>query len=309
MEFMKKEISVVMSSYRESESCLRQAIESVLAQTWSGFEFIIILDDPSNELHKKIIQGYQKRDPRICFYVNETNMGLVKSLNRAIGYAVGEYVIRMDADDICLPRRFEWQITEARKKKLDLLGSYLESVDERGKTIFVYDNLPLTPKEICKKIVYNNCIPHPSWLVRREVYEALDGYQEIPLCEDYDFILRAIRAGYRVGNLNKVALQYRMTAQSLSRSGLLKQYLISRYLIQCYKKKTVYDAKKAEQILRKNCTDKNSSRYNRSSGYFNKGLLEAEAGHRGRAAGYMIRAFVGSRFFAGKMLGFFRAAL
>ncbi len=306
---MEKEISVIMSCYKENEPCLRQAIESVLEQTRPGFEFIIILDDPSNRLHRAVIQEYQKSDSRIQFYVNETNMGLVKSLNRALGYAAGEYVVRMDADDICLPQRFEWQLKEARKKRLDLLGSYLEAVDEKGRTIFVYDNLPLTPDEIRKKIVYNNCIPHPSWLVRKEVYEALGGYQDIPLCEDYDFILRAIQAGYRVGNLDKVALQYRMTGQSLSRSSLLKQYLISRYLIQCYKKKAAYDKKTAERLLKKNCTDRNSMRYDQSNRYFNQGLLEAGKGHKGRAARHMIRAFTGSRFFAKKMLGFFRAAI
>lgn len=306
---MEKKISVIMSSYRENEYCLRQAIESVLAQTYRNFEFIIVLDDPFNELHKKIVREYLERDSRIAFYVNKTNMGLVKSLNRALRYAKGEYVIRMDADDICVPKRFEWQLSEAQEKGLDLLGSYLKSVDEEGNTIFIYDNLPLTPEEIRDKIVYNNCIPHPSWLVRKEVYEQLKGYRDIPLCEDYDFILRAIQAGYQVGNLNRVALFYRMTSKSLSRSSLLKQYLISRYLIQCYQKKQPYDKGRAARMLKKSCTDRNSRAYCRSNDFFNQGLSEIEKGHKGRATIYMVRAFVGSRFFAKKMLGFFRAAL
>lgn len=107
MELKKGLISVIMSNYNTPEEYLREAIESILNQTYSDFEFIIV-DDCSTDNSLDIIESYN--DPRIVLIKNEENMGLTKSINRAIQAAKGEFLARMDADDISLPERFQKQI-------------------------------------------------------------------------------------------------------------------------------------------------------------------------------------------------------
>ncbi len=100
-------VSVIMSNYNTDEESLRAAIESVLNQTYENFEFIII-DDCSTNNSVDIIESY--RDSRIRLIKNKENIGLTKSLNVALKVARGEYIARMDSDDVCLPQRFEKQI-------------------------------------------------------------------------------------------------------------------------------------------------------------------------------------------------------
>ena len=107
MELQKDLISVIMSNYNTDEEYLRAAIESVLNQTYENFEFIIV-DDCSTNNSIEVIESY--RDSRIRLIKNEENLGLTKSLNVALKTARGQYIARMDADDVCLPQRFEKQV-------------------------------------------------------------------------------------------------------------------------------------------------------------------------------------------------------
>lgn len=87
-------VSVIMSVYNETELILRAAIESILEQTFTDFEFIIVMDSPENETNKKILSEYSKLDERICLLFNEKNEGLTFSLNKALENAKGKYVAR-----------------------------------------------------------------------------------------------------------------------------------------------------------------------------------------------------------------------
>ena len=107
MELQKDLVSVIMSNYNTDEEYLRASIESVLNQTYENFEFIII-DDCSTNNSVEIIESY--RDSRIRLIKNKENLGLTKSLNVALKVARGEYIARMDADDVCLPQRFKKQV-------------------------------------------------------------------------------------------------------------------------------------------------------------------------------------------------------
>ena len=100
-------ISVVMSNYNTPINYLKESIDSVLNQSYSDFEFIII-DDGSTDDSLEFIKSYD--DPRIKLVINKENIGLTKSLNKGFDLAQGEYIARMDADDICYPTRFEKQV-------------------------------------------------------------------------------------------------------------------------------------------------------------------------------------------------------
>lgn len=230
MEEKMTKISIVMPVYREKEIFVRQAIESILKQTISDFEYIIILDDPANEKLMQVVNEYKTKDDRIKFYVNEKNLGCPLTKNKGISLCNTEYVAIMDADDISCPERLERQLKSIQLENVDFLSGYVSVINEEGNVVYNMDNLPIQHKDIVKKMRVNNCMPHPAWFFRRSSYMALGGYANIQGCEDYDLLIRAIKSGFKLGNCNCVVLKYRLSSQSISRNNLFKQYLMMRYI-------------------------------------------------------------------------------
>lgn len=269
-------ISIIMSTYKEDENLLREAIESILSQTYRNFEFIIILDNPKNELHKKVIQLYAEQDERIRFYSNNSNMGLTASLNRGLSLARGEYICRMDADDVSLPSRLEKQIVYLETNHFDLIGGITQMIDEKGNTIYSIKNIPTDYEKIKKVLRYGQCIAHPTWLGKKSVFMKLGGYRNMPLCEDYDFTLRAVLSGFKVSNLNETVLKYRMTSNSISRSNLYEQYLYMTYITKEYSKGKVADVNDASDYVKTHNNASKSDRYLKANVIFNRMLKEME---------------------------------
>ena len=269
-------VSVIMSTYKEEEKYLRAAIESILNQTYKDFEFIIILDNPENNLHISIIQEYAEHDKRVNFHINEKNLGLTKSLNKGLSLAKGRYICRMDADDISENDRIEVQKKYLEENNYDLIGGITQIIDENNNAIYSIKKVPTDFSNIKKIIKYNQCIAHPTWFGKKEIFDNLNGYREIPLCEDYDFTLRAILKGYTISNVNEQVLKYRMTSNSISRSNLLEQFLYSKYITKCYCKKKIADINLAKKYVEKNSNTKKSIRYSKANTIFNYALLLLE---------------------------------
>ena len=267
-------ISVIMSTYKEDERLLRESIESILNQTYRDFEYIIILDYPDNDVHKSVIEEYALKDDRIHFYINEKNMGLTDSLNRGLSLCHGEYIARMDADDISLPDRLERQMKYLEKNHYDLIGGITEMINENGSLLYSIKSVPTDPKKINKALRYSQCIAHPTWLGRKEVFEKNAGYRHMPLCEDYDFTLRAVLNGFVVSNLNEAVLKYRMTSNSISRSNLFEQYLYMSYITNEYKNKRVASVDKAYAYVRQHLNDSDTEKYLKANVIFNRMLQE-----------------------------------
>ena len=267
-------ISVIMSTYKEDEKLLRESIESILNQTYKDFEYIIILDYPDNDVHKSVIEEYALKDDRIHFYINEKNMGLTDSLNRGLSLCHGEYIARMDADDISLPDRLERQMKYLEKNHYDLIGGITEMINENGSLLYSIKSVPTDPKKINKALRYSQCIAHPTWLGRKEVFEKNAGYRHMPLCEDYDFTLRAVLNGFVISNLNEAVLKYRMTSNSISRSNLFEQYLYMSYITNEYKNKRVASVDKAYAYVQQHLNEKDSNKYLKANVIFNRMLQE-----------------------------------
>lgn len=267
-------ISVIMSTYKEDERLLRESIESILNQTYRDFEYIIILDYPDNDVHKSVIEEYALKDDRIHFYINEKNMGLTDSLNRGLSLCHGEYIARMDADDISLPDRLERQMKYLEKNHYDLIGGITEMINENGSLLYSIKSVPTDPKKINKALRYSQCIAHPTWLGRKEVFEKNAGYRHMPLCEDYDFTLRAVLNGFVVSNLNEAVLKYRMTSNSISRSNLFEQYLYMSYITNEYKNKGIASVDKAYAYVQQHLNEKDSDKYLKANVIFNRMLQE-----------------------------------
>ena len=257
------ETSVIMATYKESIECLKQSIESIINQTYNDFEFIIILDNPDNKEHIAFINDYVCKDERIKFYINDKNMGLTNTLNRGLELAEGKYICRMDADDISELYRMEHQKKYLEENDFDLIGGISQMIDEDGNTIYSIKKVPTNFKKIKKCIKYNQVISHPTWFGKKEVFDKLNGYRNMPLCEDYDFTLRAILQGFKISNVNECVLKYRMTKDSISRSNLFEQYLFARYITRQYSEGKVSEVEEAKAYVKKNLSDlKGNERFN-----------------------------------------------
>ena len=267
-------ISIIMSTYKEEENLLRESIESLLNQTYKDFEFIIILDFPDNNLHKRIIEEYSKIDNRIRFFVNEKNLGLTGSLNRGLSLAKGEYIARMDADDISLPYRLERQLEYIKKNQYDLIGGITQMIDEDGNSIYSIQKVPTDFNKIKKALRYGQCIAHPTWLGKKEVFDCLNGYRNIPLCEDFDFTLRVVLNGFKISNLNETVLKYRMTKNSISRNNLYDQYLYMKYITNEYSNGNIASVENAKEYVKSHLNKKNSEKYLEANVIFNRMLQE-----------------------------------
>lgn len=267
-------ISVIMSTYKEDERLLRESIESILNQTYRDFEYIIILDYPDNDVHKSVIEEYALKDDRIHFYINEKNMGLTDSLNRGLSLCHGEYIARMDADDISLPDRLERQMKYLEKNHYDLIGGITEMINENGSLLYSIKSVPTDPKKINKALRYSQCIAHPTWLGKKEVFEKNAGYRHMPLCEDYDFTLRAVLNGFVISNLNEPVLKYRMTSNSISRSNLFEQYLYMSYITNEYKNNRIASVDKAYAYVQQHLNETDSDKYLKANVIFNRMLQE-----------------------------------
>lgn len=265
------EVSVIMSTYKEDINVLKEAVNSILNQTFKNFEFIIILDFPDNLEIKKLIEGYQEQDPRIKFYINEKNLGLAESLNRAIDLASGKYICRMDADDVAIVDRLEKQKNYLEANHLDLIGGYTEVIREDGQSMYSVTSIPISPIKIKKCLAYNNCLPHPTWFGKKEIFQLK--YRNIPLCEDYDLQLRASLNNYRLGNIDEVVLKYRMTSNSLSRTNLYEQYLYQVYITKMYKQNKIADIEETKQYVTSKNTTSKAKAYSDANVLFNT-LLE-----------------------------------
>lgn len=204
----KPKISVIMSVYN-GEKYLKEAIDSILNQTFADFEFIIV-NDGSTDSSLAIMQGYH--DERIRVIDNGDNIGLTKSLNKAIKQALGEYIARQDADDVSLPNRFEEQIKYLGEyPEVALLGTSVYRIDEHEKVLGVI--LPSTKPG--KSLFKLNQFSHGSIMFRKVVFDRLGGYNELfKYAQDYEFWLRISRH-YQVRNLKQLLYKLRFHRESI----------------------------------------------------------------------------------------------
>jgi glycosyltransferase involved in cell wall biosynthesis len=200
-----------MSVYNGEEH-LRKAVDSVLSQTFTDFEFLII-EDGSTDRTLEILRSYD--DARIRLIVQE-NRGHVRSLNRALEEAKGEYVARMDADDVSLPERFSSQVAYLDEHpEVGILGSAVVYIDRGGRVVGAWE-VPTLPGEVSWQLFFGTCLAHPSVMMRRDLVLELGSYDdEVLHAEDYDLWARASSLT-RLANLGSPLLQRRAWEDSIT---------------------------------------------------------------------------------------------
>lgn len=231
---MKPEVSVVMACYREPLHWFESAVLSVLQQTLSNFELIIVVDDPENLEITSFLDKQRKLDERIIVVHNEHNLGLPDSLNKGIGLAKSDYIARMDADDICKADRLKRQLDYLKNNpEVDLLGSAITNIDDTDQhigTSSFHNDMAL----IKKVIPYCSVSCHPTWMFKKEMFHAIGGYRTLQGAEDYDFLYRMIDSDYRIGNLPDSLLFYRIHGGSITSGMNLKRYKIRNYILEMH---------------------------------------------------------------------------
>jgi glycosyltransferase involved in cell wall biosynthesis len=205
-------ISVVMSVYN-GQKYLRESIESILGQTYGNFEFIII-NDGSTDSTREIILSYN--DPRIRLIDNGENIGLTKSLNKGLRIARGEYIARMDADDVSMPARFESQLDFLNHHRdYAVVGTFLKAINEDSKVIFTIEK-PIQHADIREFLNKDNCIGHGSAMIRKACLQDVGFYDEsIRKSQDYELWLR-ISQNYRLANIPQYLYMWRNHKDNIS---------------------------------------------------------------------------------------------
>jgi glycosyltransferase involved in cell wall biosynthesis len=200
-------VSVVMA-VRNGAEFLRESVESILAQSFDDLEFIII-DDGSTDETPEILQKYTSADRRVRIYTQE-NRGLAAALNRGWRLAQGEFVARMDADDVAKPERIARQVQFLKAHpETAVVGTACEFINRDGSRR-VPMTLPSEDCEIKKTLANGNCLAHPSVMIRKSALTEAGGYRSTFLyAEDYDLWLR-IAERHRLANLGDPLLSYRL---------------------------------------------------------------------------------------------------
>ena len=194
-------ISVLMPVYNTKEEFLREAIDSILNQTYTDFELIILNDGSTNNV-EEVINSY--KDSRIRYYINDVNLGLPKTRNKLIDFAEGEYIANMDSDDISLPERFAKQVAYLdRHHDVSLISA----------NMVIYPDIPVrkNPEQVSFLSVLKGCyMINALFMFRKADFEThnLQYDQDYKYAEDYELLSRVIRV-LKCVNLHDVLYKYR----------------------------------------------------------------------------------------------------
>lgn len=219
--------SVLMPVYN-AELYIEAAVASVLAQTFQDFE-LLLLNDGSTDSTLQKLEKFAAQDTR-CKIISGPNVGIVATLNKGLALAQGALIFRMDADDICLPTRFQEQMDYmAQHPECALLGSSVYLIDDAGRRILEL-HVPIDHLSIDKANMQGagSHIYHPTWLLRSSVIAHIGGYREVCRhAEDLDFLLRLAEVG-ELHNLASTLVLYRQHAASIGYARRNEQVAATR---------------------------------------------------------------------------------
>ena len=208
------EISIIMSVYNGGKY-LRESIDSILNQTFNNFELILV-DDKSTDNTKQIIETY--KDRRIKVIENNKNIGLTKSLNKAIKQSKGKYIARMDADDISHQDRLKEQYNFMEKSPdISIAGSFMNIINESGEIISI-NKIYTSFKVIKFVLLFKNCILHSSIIARSKDLKKIGFYNEkYKYTQDLDLYSRAINKNLKIAIIPKVLVSSRIHKETISK--------------------------------------------------------------------------------------------
>jgi glycosyltransferase involved in cell wall biosynthesis len=215
-------ITVLMPVYNGSEY-LDKSVASILEQAYTDFQFLIV-DDGSHDATPEMLKSYQASDSRVEVVRNRTNIGLTKSLNKGLALSKGEYIARMDCDDISLPGRFQAQIDFLKTNPdMAMVGVAWKEMNSNLEKTLRTMRPPTRYERIRRSILSRNLFCHSAVMMRRRPLKEVGGYDEQDMySQDYDLWLRLITR-YPVANLPGIYHLRRVHDQNLSQKNIRKQ--------------------------------------------------------------------------------------
>lgn len=207
------EISVLMCAYN-AQRYLAETVRSVLSQTFEDFELVVV-DDGSTDETPRILETFAQSDPRVRV-ITGPNAGIPQAANVGLAACRGEFVARIDADDIAKPRRLEVQLAYMKEHGLVACGTWHDLIDERGRLLKLLKT-PVDNATIQERALKGHgSICNPTSMIRRRPFSDLGGYSEdLPVAEDLDSWLRLGEVG-ELGNVPECLAQYRLHSHSIS---------------------------------------------------------------------------------------------
>ncbi|HYY55762.1 MAG TPA: glycosyltransferase family 2 protein [Pyrinomonadaceae bacterium] len=208
-------VSVLMSVHN-GEKYLREAVESILTQTFKDFEFLVI-DDASTDRSPQIVQSFD--DPRIKLLRNDARLGLTRSLNIGIGLARGEYIARMDADDVSVPERLGKQVAFLDEHpSCSVVAARAAFMDESGQRVadWAEDWQTTTSQEIYRRLPKTNCVAHPTTMLRSSIAKEYRYSENQLFSQDHDLWLRLCADGKSIEKIDEPLLRYRVHHNSIT---------------------------------------------------------------------------------------------
>ncbi len=252
-------ISVLLPVYN-GDRYISEAIESILTQSFSDFELLII-NDGSTDRSRQILERYATQDDRIRL-IHRENRGLIQTLNEMLALAQGEFLARMDADDISLSDRFALQVNFLQQHPdYVCVGGAYDLIDAKGRTV-LHLTMPETNPEIQQAILSGQTIiNHPCALIRRSALQQIGGYDEsMQTVEDLDMLLRIGEIGL-LANLPNPVLKYRFHMQSVSAQRSDFQYqMIQTACQQAWQRRGIAGEFKAQRLWYRPGRDRVSQR-------------------------------------------------
>ena len=239
-------ISVVMSVYKEPIEWLHQSIDSILNQTLSDFEFIIVCDNPDYKEGIALLKEYAGSDSRIVLLFNDCNIGLTKSLNRGLNVAKGEYIARMDADDISVVNRLE--------KQVNFLNSNIDVDICHTNISFINNNNVIIVEKVIPQyrtsqdfLFWHNIAAHPTVMFRYRILSIRSPlYNEtFSSAQDYELWTFVSSKGYVISFLDEILLEYRVSSKQISAKKMDEQHANTTRARKIY----IYDYLKRQGII------------------------------------------------------------
>lgn len=226
-------VSVIMGAYN-CEDTLKRAVDSIIAQTYTNWEFLIC-DDCSTDRTLEILNEYHKKDSRIIVLHNKKNRRLAFSLNHCLKYSKGKYVARMDADDESLSERFQKQVVFLETHpNYDCVGSGRIIFDENG-TEIVKNGSGEAQKS---RLLTNTPFSHPTIMMKKSVYDELNSYtvsQATMRAEDLDLWFRFFYANHRGYILYEPLYRYQETTNDYAKRSFKAGLMTAKVYLNGYK--------------------------------------------------------------------------
>lgn len=212
----KPEISIIMPVYNAGPY-LKKSVQSILNQTYGNFEFLIC-DDGSTDNSLKILKEFSRQDERIKLF-SQKNLGVVKTLNRLIKNSQGEYIARMDADDLAYPKRIEQQIKYLKQHpKTVIVGTAFDIIDNKGKFIETFHHFN-DDFLIRWMLIFSSPFCHSSVIIRKNIFDQTGLYDnKWTTVEDYELWTRISQIG-TMANLDEILQHYRANSQGVSQKN------------------------------------------------------------------------------------------